>query len=155
MENEVWVPIAFASPFLNDQEKEYSTNELINLATIWSCEHFRNYLLSNHFEVLTDHKAIFSALKTNRGNKTHQSHLTRWADRLLPFDFDVLHISGSKLGIVGYLSRFPTFEVRLRHMFYKNQFMHDFTAHMRDNSPWWTRHNISGGPNAPRYHSAL
>ena len=60
--------------------------------------------------VLTDHKAIISALKTNRGNKTHQSRLTRWADRLLPFDFDIFHISGCKLGIVDYLSRFPTFE---------------------------------------------
>ena len=60
--------------------------------------------------ILTDHKAIISALKTNRGNKTYQSRLTRWADRLLPFDFDIFHISGCKLGIVDYLSRFPTFE---------------------------------------------
>ena len=60
--------------------------------------------------VLTEHNAIISALKTNRGNKTHQSRLTRWADRLLPFDFDIFHISGCKLGIVDYLSRFPTFE---------------------------------------------
>ena len=60
--------------------------------------------------VLTDHKAITSALKTNRGNKTHQSRLTRWTDRFLPFDFDIFHISGCKLGTVDYLSRFPTFE---------------------------------------------
>ena len=110
IENDVWVPIAFASRFLKDQEKKYSTNELELLAIVWSCEHFRNYLLGNHFVVLTDHKAIISALKTNRGNKTHQSRLTRWADRLLPFDFDIFHISGCKLGIVDYLSRFPTFE---------------------------------------------
>ena len=110
IENDVWVPIAFASRFLNDQEKKYSTNELELLAIVWSCEHFRNYLLGNHFVVLTDHKAIVLALRTNRGNKTHQSRLTRWADRLLPFDFDVFHISGCKLGIVDYLSCFPTFE---------------------------------------------
>ena len=110
IENDVWVPIAFASRFLNDQEKKYSTNELELLAIVWSCEHFRNYLLGNHFVVLTNHKAIISALKTNRGNKTHQSRLTRWAHRLLPFDFDIFHISGCKLGIVDYLSRFPTFE---------------------------------------------
>ena len=67
-------------------------------------------MLGNHFVVLTDHKAIISALKTNRGNKTHQSRLTRWADRLLPFDFDIFHISGCKLGIADYLLRFPTFE---------------------------------------------
>ena len=94
IKNDVWVPIAFASRFLNDQEKKYSTNELELLAIVWSCEHFRNYLLGSHFVVLMDHKAIISALKTNRGNKTHQSRLTRWADRLLPFDFDVFHISG-------------------------------------------------------------
>ena len=110
IENDVWVPIAFASRFLNDQEKKYSTNELELLVIVWSCELFRNYLLGNHFVVLTDHKAIILALKTNRGIKTHQSRLTRWADRLLPFDFDIFHISGCKLGIVDYLSRFPTFE---------------------------------------------
>ena len=110
VEGDVWVPIAFASRFLNDQEKKFSTNELELLAIVWSCEYFRNYLLGNHFVVLTDHKAIISALKSNRGNKTHQKRLTRWADRLLPFDFDIFHISGCKLGIVDYLSRFPTFE---------------------------------------------
>ena len=111
IEKDVWVPIAFASHFLNDQEKKYSTNELELLAIVWSCEYFRTYLLGNHFVVLTDHKAIISALKINRGNKTHQSRLTRWADRLLPFDFDIFHISGCKLVIVDCLSRFPTFEL--------------------------------------------
>ena len=110
IEKDVWVPIAFASRFLNDQEKKYSTNELELLAIVWSCEQFRTFLLGNHFVILTDHKAIISALKTNRGNKTYQSRLTRWANRLLPFDFDIFHISGCKLGIVDYLSRFPTFE---------------------------------------------
>ena len=110
IENDVSVPIAFASRFLNDQEKKYTTNELELLAIVSSCEHFRIYLLGNHFVVLTDHKAIILALKTNRGNKTHQSRLTRCADRLLPFDFDIFHISGCKLGIVDYLSGFPTFK---------------------------------------------
>ena len=82
VEKDVWVPIATASRFLNDQEKKYSTNELELIAIVWSCEHFRNYFLGNHFVALTDHKAIILALKTNRGNKTHQSRLTRWADRL-------------------------------------------------------------------------
>ena len=106
VEGDVWFPIAFASCFLNDQEKKYSTNELELLAIV---ELFRNYLLGNHFVVLTDHEAIKSALKTNRANNTHQ-RLSRWADRLLPFFFDIFHISGCKLRIVDYLSRFPTFE---------------------------------------------
>ena len=80
VEEDVWTTIAFASRFLNDQEKKYSTNKLELLAIVWSCEHFRTYLLGNHFVVLTDHKAVISALKTKRGNKTHQSRLTIWAD---------------------------------------------------------------------------
>ena len=60
VEEDVWVPIAFDSRFLNDQEKKYSTNELELLAIVWSCEHFRNYLLGNHFVDLTDHKANIS-----------------------------------------------------------------------------------------------
>ena len=30
---------------------------------------------------------MLTALKEDRGNKTYQSRLTRWADRLLPFHF--------------------------------------------------------------------
>ena len=52
-----WVPISFASRFLNVQEKKYSNYEFELLAINWSCEHFRNYLLGNNFEILTDHKA--------------------------------------------------------------------------------------------------
>ena len=69
---DTWVPISFASRFLNVQEKKHSTNELELLAIVRSCEHFRNYLLGNNFELLTDNKAIISALKTNRGNKPYQ-----------------------------------------------------------------------------------
>ena len=71
VESDVWVPIAFASRFVDDQEKKYSINELELLTIV--CRHFLNYVLGNHFVVLTDHKAIISALKTSRGNKTHQS----------------------------------------------------------------------------------
>ena len=97
--------------FLSNHEKKNSTNELEIIAIVWSCEHFQNFLLGNHFEVLIDHRAIILALKTNRGTKTHQYRSTRWADCLLPFDFDdFFRNSRSKLGIVGYLSRFPFFE---------------------------------------------
>ena len=82
----VWAPTAFASRFLNNAETKYSTNELELLAIVWACEHFRTYLLGNRFQVLTDHKAIISALSENYNNKSYQSRLSRWADRLLPFD---------------------------------------------------------------------
>ena len=56
----------------------------------------------------TDHQALLSALKDNRGNKTYQSRLTRWVDRLLPFNFSVEHIAGKNMGFAHYFSRHPT-----------------------------------------------
>ena len=75
-----WQPIAFASRFLNSCEQKYSTNELELLGVVWSCEHFRHYLLGSSFTVQTDHRALLSVLKENRANKTCQSRLTRWLD---------------------------------------------------------------------------
>ena len=57
---DTWVPISFASRFLNSQEKKNSTNEFELLTIVWSCGNFRNYLLGNNFEILIDHKAIIS-----------------------------------------------------------------------------------------------
>ena len=46
-------------------------------------------------------------MKSNHGNKTYQSRLTRWIDRLLPFNFNMEHIAGTKMGLVDYISRNP------------------------------------------------
>ena len=113
VEPNVWAPIAFASRFVNSAEIKYSTNELELLAIVWSCEHFRTYLLGKRFLILTDHKAITSALNETYGKKSYQSRLSRWADRLIPFDYQIEHIPGSSLGIVDYMSRYPTFEAPL------------------------------------------
>ena len=58
---------------------------------------------------MTDHRAIISALNESYNNKSYQSRLARWADRLLPFDFEFIHVPRVTLGIVDYLSRYPTF----------------------------------------------
>ena len=57
--------------------------------------------------IATDHKALVSALDENKSNKTYQSRLTRWVDRLLPYQFKVVHLPGKDMGIVDYLSRNP------------------------------------------------
>ena len=57
--------------------------------------------------IATDHKALVSDLDENRSNKTYQSRLTRWVDRLLPYQFKVVHIPGKDMVIVDYLSRDP------------------------------------------------
>ena len=60
------------------------------------------------FGIVSDHKALQSVLKSNKGNKTYSSRLTRWVDRLLPFDFSIVHTPGRTLGMADYLSRHPS-----------------------------------------------
>ena len=72
---------------------------------------FSNILIRKSFEnqILADHKAIICTSNENYNNKSYQSCLSRWADRLLPFDFKVIHVPGVLLGIVDYLSCYSTF----------------------------------------------
>ena len=107
-ENGDWKPISFASRFLTELESKYSINELELLAIVWSVEYFRSYVYGEPFKIVSDHKTLASVLKGQKANKTYSSRLTRWVDRLLPYDFEVLHASGRTLGIADYLSRNPT-----------------------------------------------
>ena len=95
---------------MNSQEKKYSINELELLAVVWAVDRFKHYLLGKEFVIATDHKALTSALGEHRSNKTYQSRLTRWVDRLLPYQFKITHIPGKDMGIVDYLSREPNGE---------------------------------------------
>ena len=104
----IWKPVSYASRFLNKIEERYSTNELELLAIVWALENFKYYLYGNKFTLQTDHQALLSALKNNRGNKTYQSRLSRWVDRLLPFNFLIEHIPGKNMGFADYLSRHPS-----------------------------------------------
>ena len=108
---EGWRPISFASRYLNEAEKKYSTNELEMLAVVWGAEYFRNYILGRSFLIVTDHKALISLLNgNNKKNKTMFSRLTRWLDRIIPFDFQIEHKPGAKIGLADYLSRHPSRE---------------------------------------------
>ena len=102
-----WATVAYASRFLNACENKYSVNELELLAAVWAIDHFKYYLYGRRFTLITDHQALVSALNSNKSNKTYQSRLTRWIDRLIPFDFDIKHLSGSKMGLIDYISRHP------------------------------------------------
>ena len=103
-----WKTISFASRFLNPHESKYSTNELELLGVVWAVEHYKNYLYGSDFEIITDHKALLSALSPNHGNKTYHSRLTRWVDRLLPFNFSIKHIAGKDMGFTDLISRIPS-----------------------------------------------
>ena len=102
-----WKPIAFASRFLNPTEERYSVNELELLGIVWSIDYFKYYLYGKNFTVVTDHRALLSILKEHRSNKSYNSRLSRWIDRLLPYNFTIEHMPGAKMGLVDYISRNP------------------------------------------------
>ena len=58
--------------------------------------------------MITDHRTLLSIMKEHRSNKSYNSRLTRWVDRLLPFQFDIEHLPGAKMGLVDYISRNPS-----------------------------------------------
>ena len=100
-----WKPISFASRFLNSNEERYSINELELLGVVWSIEYFKNYLYGKDFSIITDHRALLSILKEHRSNKSYNSRLSLWVDRLLPYQFKIEHLPGAKMGLVNYISR--------------------------------------------------
>ena len=76
-------------------------------------EYFQNYVLGRKFLIVRDHKALVSLLnRNNKKNKTMFSRLTRWLDRLIPFDFQVEHKPGAKFGFADYLLRHPSSDAK-------------------------------------------
>ena len=74
---------------------------------VWAVEYFKYYLFGKTFTFWTDHRALLSVLKSHRSNKSYNSRLTRWIDRLLPLDFNIEHIPVTGMGLVDYISRQP------------------------------------------------
>ena len=102
-----WHTVAFASRFLNSNKELYSVKELELLGVVWSVEYFKYYLFGKSFIIITDHRALLSIMKEHRSNKSYNSRLTRWIDRILPFDFNIEHKPGAKMWLVYYISRHP------------------------------------------------
>ena len=102
-----WKTVAFASRFLNSTEERYSIKELELLSVVWAIEYFKYYPFGKIFAVLTDHRALLFVLKSHRSIKSCNSRLKRWVDRLLPFDFNIEHIPGTRMGLVDNISRQP------------------------------------------------
>ena len=126
-----WHTVAFASRFLNSNEEHYSVNELELLGVVCSVEYFKYYLLGKSITIITDHRALLLIMKEHRSNKSYNSSLTRWVDRLLPFDFNIEHIPGAKIGLVDYISRQPNQEAKVTNK-YDEKFAVATTTRIRD-----------------------
>ena len=157
--------MAFASRFLNNTEERYRINELELLGVVWAIEFFKYYLFEKNFTVLTDHRALLSVLKSHRSNKSYKSRLTRWIDRLLPFNFNIEHIPGTRMGLVDYISRQPNQKAKSITQ-YDEEFMVATISRIRDaiksffchlhKIPFHKQHTTSTRKiqvNTPRVHS--
>ena len=70
-------------------------------------------------------------MKEDRSNKSYNSRLTRWVDRLLPFDCNIEHIPGAKMGLVDYISRQPNQEAKVTKK-YDKEFAVETITRIRD-----------------------
>ena len=52
-------------------------------------------------------RALLSIPKENRSNNCYNSRLSRWIERLLPYNFSIDHMPRAKMGLVDYFSRIP------------------------------------------------
>ena len=91
-----------------------------------------NYLYGAEFEIVTDHKALLSSLNVIQSNKIMQSRLTRWVNRLLPFNFKIKHIPGKDIGFMDLLSRIPSGKA-LPTSHYDNEFVEATVKKIVDN----------------------
>ena len=94
-------PVAFFSRKMLPREQRYSATEVEGLAVVDAIDHFAVYLIGRPFTIETDHKA----LEFLNSYKATTGRLARWALRLQPFTFTVVHRPGSKNGNADGLSR--------------------------------------------------
>lgn len=95
------VPIGYSSRKLSVLEAKYSIYERETLAVIYGCERFRSYLEHKEFTVHSDSEAVTWLRKHPR----HTGRIGRWALRLAPFKFKIVHIRGSSNVVADCLSR--------------------------------------------------
>ena len=70
-------------------------------------------------------------MKEHRSNKSYNSRLNQWVDRLLPFDFNTEHIPGAKMGPVDYISRRPNQKAKVTNK-YEEEFAVATISRIRD-----------------------
>ena len=96
-------PVSFCSKLFNATQRNWHISEQEIYAVIHAVEKWRQYLISNHFTVYTDHLNLQELF--NRARNFRAGKLYRWAVRLQEFDFTAKYIKGSKNKMADYMSR--------------------------------------------------
>ncbi len=79
--------VAYANRSNNATESRYSSYEGECLATVWAVTHFRCYLFSTQFTLVTDHQPLKWLMESDKLT----GKLARWAFILQEYGFQVVH----------------------------------------------------------------
>ena len=87
--------VAYASRVLSKPERRYCVTRRELLAVVIFIQHFRLYLLGNHFTLHTDH----GSLCWLQNFKEPEGQLARWLEKLQEYTFTIEHRQGKNMGM--------------------------------------------------------
>lgn len=93
--------ISFASASLTPEQKRYCTTRKELLSVVYFTRHFRHYLLSQEFDLRTDHASLIWLCSF----KDPQGQLGRWLEELAQYAMVITHRAGKKHDNADSLSR--------------------------------------------------
>uniref|UniRef100_V5GSD8 RNA-directed DNA polymerase n=1 Tax=Anoplophora glabripennis TaxID=217634 RepID=V5GSD8_ANOGL len=95
--------IAYASAKFTATERRYHINEQEVLAAVWAIKKYRMFLQDGPFRLYTDNRSLLWLKKY----QDERAKLTRWALMLQGYQFEVVHVPGTRNELPDYLSRNP------------------------------------------------
>ncbi|XP_070387200.1 uncharacterized protein [Dermacentor albipictus] len=101
-------PIGFRSRTLSAAERNYSQIEREALAVVFGVTKFREYLLGNHFTLVTDHKPLLSLFSPDKPVPAMAAaRIQRWSLLLSAYNYKIQFKPGKTLIPADTLSRLP------------------------------------------------
>lgn len=90
-------PIAFASRTLSSAEVNYGVIHKEALAIVFGTKKFFQYLIGNHFTLITDHKPLLAVFGEKKGiPQVSAARLQRWAHHLMAFDYAIKYVKSAE-----------------------------------------------------------
>ena len=91
---------------MTETEQQYAQIEKEALALTWACERLSQYLIGSKFTLETDHKPLIPLLSTKNLDDL-PFRIQRFHLRMMPYHYDIIHVSGKDLHTADFLSREP------------------------------------------------